>query len=253
MAVDDCQTQPRGGSGAMFDHVAPRYDLLNRLLSLGFDRRWRRAAVASLELEPGSRALDLATGTADVALEMVRQQPGVEVVGLDPSVGMIQVGRQKVARAGHRGRIALDTGAAEVLPFADRTFDAVAISFGIRNVEDRPQALREMARVTKPGGRIAILELSEPSGIMALGARLHMRVISPLLGGLLSNGFAYRYLPASIQAFPAPAEFARIMEANGHRVLEVRRFTAGVCTLFVSEPVAAAAAESAAVALGGVA
>lgn len=228
--------QVRGGSGAMFDRVAPRYDLLNRLLSLGLDRRWRRAAVRALALQRGSRALDLATGTADVALEMLRQQPSCLVVGLDPSGGMIEVGREKVAAAGLEGKIELALGSAELLEYPDESFDAVAISFGIRNVEDRPRALREMARVTRSGGRIAILELTEPNGLLALGARFHMRVLGPLVGALLSNRFAYSYLPASIAAFPSPTDFVKLMEDNGHRVLEARRFTAGVCTLFLSEP-----------------
>lgn len=230
------QVPVRGGSGAMFDRVAPRYDLLNRLMSLGLDRVWRRAAVRALELRPGHRALDLATGTADVALAMIAQQPACTVVGLDPSVGMLEVGREKIVAKGLADRVQLEVGDAEVLPFEDRSFDAVAIAFGIRNVPDRARALREMARVTKPGGRIAILELSEPAGVLALGARFHMRFVGPALGALLSNRFAYEYLPDSIAAFPTPVAFAELLVANGHRVLTVRRFTAGVCTLFLSTP-----------------
>lgn len=224
----------RGGSGAMFDRVAPRYDLLNRLLSLGLDRRWRRAAVRALELAPGDAALDLATGTGDVALEMLRQQPACRVVGVDPSAGMLEVGRAKVAAAGLADRVELEVGQAEELGFADGSFDAAAIAFGIRNVADRERGLRELSRVVRPGGRIAILELGEPRGLLALGARIHMRVVGPALGALLSNRSAYRYLPRSIAAFPSPAEFVCAMEASGHDAVRVTAFASGVCNLFVS-------------------
>ncbi len=227
----------RPGSGGMFDRIAGRYDLLNRLLSLGLDRGWRRRAVAALPQTPGARILDLATGTADVALEVLRQNPGATVVGLDPSSKMLDVGAAKVAELGLAERIELRPGRAEDLPFAADSFDGVTIAFGIRNVPHRPRALAEMARVTRAGGRVVILELGEPaSGLLAPLARFHVRRLVPRLGAWLSGEREYRYLQTSIADFPTAAEFAGLMAGAGLEVLAVRPLTFGACTLFVAQP-----------------
>lgn len=226
---------PRGGSGEMFDLIAARYDFLNRVLSMGVDQGWRRQTVRALALPAGARALDLATGTADLAIQIARHHPDATVVGLDPSRNMLDVGRDKVAPLD--GRVRLDLGDAQALPYDDDAFDGVTIAFGIRNVPDRARALREMARVTRPGGRVAILELSEPQGgILGPLARFHIRVVVPRIGGWLSGSREYRYLQESIAAFPPPHEFAGVMEGAGLRVLEVRPLTFGVCCLYVAEP-----------------
>jgi demethylmenaquinone methyltransferase / 2-methoxy-6-polyprenyl-1,4-benzoquinol methylase len=227
---------PADGSGRMFDAIAGRYDRLNRILSLGVDQRWRRKTVAALELAPGARILDVATGTADLALEMVRQVPSSFVVGIDPSRAMLGVGREKVAAAGLEGSIRLEAGEAQQLPFDDDSFDGAAIAFGIRNVPDRFQGLREMARVTRPGGRVAVLELSEPrGGILAPMARFHVHTLVPLIGSLVSGSRQYRYLQQSIAAFPPAPEFARLMAGAGLNVLRVEALTFGVCHLFVAQ------------------
>jgi len=229
--------RPRPGSGAMFDRIAGRYDLLNRLISLGLDHGWRRRAVASLPQHPGARILDLATGTGDVALEVLRQNPEASVVGLDPSPRMLAVGEEKVASAGVAGRISLQLGTAEELPFDDDTFDGVTIAFGIRNVPDRGAALREMARVTRAGGRVAILELSEPrGGLLSPFARFHVRHVVPRLGAWLSGESEYRYLRRSIEEFPPPEAFAAKMADAGLEVVELRRMTLGTCCLYVARP-----------------
>jgi demethylmenaquinone methyltransferase/2-methoxy-6-polyprenyl-1,4-benzoquinol methylase len=229
------QPPPRGGSGEMFDAIAPRYDLLNRLLSLGIDQRWRRRVVELLALTPGARALDHATGTADLALTIARSGTDISVVGLDPSTAMLEVARTKVARAGLQDRVELRVGNAEDLSdFADASFDAVSMAFGIRNVPNRGRALAEMARVTRPGGRIAILELSEPrGGVMGPLARLHVHQIVPWLGGLLSGSREYRYLQQSIAAFPTPEVFAALMVESGIEVVSVEALTFGVCHLYL--------------------
>jgi demethylmenaquinone methyltransferase/2-methoxy-6-polyprenyl-1,4-benzoquinol methylase len=230
--------QARGGSGAMFDQIAHRYDLLNRVLSLGIDQRWRRRAVRALDLGGSpTRVLDLATGTADLALLIAREHPQVHVTGLDPAERMLDVGRAKVRDAGLEDRVRLVTGDAESLPFPDDHFDGVTIAFGIRNVPDRTRALREMGRVTRPGGRIAVLELSEPGGgPFGRIARFHVHTLVPWIGGLLSGATEYRYLQRSIAAFPPADEFERVMEEAGLAMVTVRPMVLGVCHLYVAEP-----------------
>lgn len=228
---------PQPGSGAMFDRIAARYDLLNRLLSLGVDRRWRRRAVAALALPDQAQVLDLATGTGDIALEIVRQHPDAHVVGLDPSPGMLRVAARKTVRQRDPGTIRLLVGGAERLPFPDRSFDAVAIAFGIRNVPDRSAALREMARVTRDQGRVAILELTEPRGwLIGWAARLWIHSICPRLGAWLSGAGEYRYLERSIAAFPSAEEFDRQLIAAGLIPVAIRPLCFGVATLFVTQP-----------------
>ncbi len=214
----------------MFDGIAPRYDLLNRLISFGLDRSWRRALVSSLG--GASRVLDVATGTGDVALEIVRTHPESRVVGLDPSPGMLAVARRKVAA--HGERIRLVEGDATALPFADGAFDASCIAFGIRNVPDRDAGLREMARVTRPGGVVAVLELGEPrEGPLAPFARLHVHHVVPRVGAWLSGSGEYRYLQSSVGAFPPAEAFGRQMSQAGLEAVDVRRLHFGAAHLYL--------------------
>ena len=231
---------PRLGSGAMFDRIAARYDAMNRVLSFGLDRGWRRRTVRALQLGAAPRVLDLATGTGDLAIDIARMHPDAAVIGLDPSREMLAVARAKLARRGLTDRIALVRGDAQHLPYRDREMDAATIAFGIRNVPDRPAGLREMARVVRRGGRVAILELGEPRrGVLARAARFHTHHVVPRLGALLSGAREYRYLQRSIAAFPPSTEFAAVMEQAGLRVIEVVPLTFGVCTLYVATPEAA--------------
>jgi demethylmenaquinone methyltransferase/2-methoxy-6-polyprenyl-1,4-benzoquinol methylase len=205
-------------------------------MSLGVDKRWRRRTVRSLQLNPGDKVLDLATGTGDLAIDIARRHPEVTVVGVDPSVGMLDIGRGKIAKAGLDHRITMREGIGEELPFPDNTFNAVTIAFGIRNCTDRPQAIREMKRVTKPGGRIGILELGEPrGGFMAPFARFHIHQVIPRLGAWLSGAREYRYLQESIEAFPPSEEFAATMTECGVHMLEVVPFSFGSCHLYLAE------------------
>jgi demethylmenaquinone methyltransferase / 2-methoxy-6-polyprenyl-1,4-benzoquinol methylase len=224
----------RPGSGAMFDAIAERYDLLNRINSLGMDRRWRRKTVEALELARGQRHLDIATGTADLLLEVARRHPGVELVGLDPSEKMLAIGREKIAAAGARAE--LITGDAQRMPFDDDSFDRASICFGIRNVPDRELALSEMHRVLKPSGRLAVLELSEPhGGPLSFFARIHVAHVVPRVGAALSRGDEYEYLRRSIAAFPQPEIFAETIRAAGFAKVTVRSFAFGACVLFVAD------------------
>lgn len=235
--TDLVKTEPRGGSGAMFDNIAPRYDLLNRVLSFGVDRGWRRRTVRSLGLSAGGRVLDVATGTGDLALLVAKRHADVSVFGIDPSAGMLAIGHDKINAAGLAERVHLTRGNAECLPFADGYFDAVTIAFGIRNVPDRRRGLSEMARVTRPGGRVAILELGEPPpGWLGAMARFHIHTMVPRIGALLSGAREYRYLHESIARFPSPEEFAAMMTDAGLEVVSVTRLTFGVATLFVGTP-----------------
>lgn len=225
----------RLGSGAMFDAIAPRYDLLNRIISFGIDRGWRRRCVRALGDAP-ARILDLATGTGDLAIESAKTYPDARVVGVDPSTKMLEIGVQKIAAHQLSERVQLQEGSAEELPFEDASFDAVTIAFGIRNVPDRPRALREMRRVTRPGGKVAVLELSEPpGGVMGSLARIHVHHVVPFLGGMLSGNKEYRYLQRSIAAFPRPEVFATMMEAAGLANVHAQPLTMGVAHLYVGE------------------
>lgn len=229
------------GSGRMFDRIAARYDRVNRVLSLGLDQGWRRKLVAALPPDRGPDDvldprvfLDVATGTADVALAIAAARPHSRVVGLDPSGGMLAVGHQKVARGGLTARVSLVEGDAQALPFEDDHFDGTCISFGIRNVPDRRQGLAEMRRVTRPGGPVVVLELGEPrEGLLAPFARFHVRQVVPRLGALLSGDAEYRYLQRSVAAFPPAAEFADLMRSVGLVDVKVRRLTFGAAHLYV--------------------
>ncbi len=219
----------------MFDGIALGYDRLNRWMSLGQDRRWRRALVRALAPTPGSRWLDVATGTGDVVWSLATACSGCSVVGVDTSEGMLRVGRAKLAAAGLDSRVSLMPGDARALPFPDGAFDGAAIAFGIRNVPDRQRALAELARVVRPRGRVAVLELTAPRrGPLAPLARLHIHGIVPRIGTWLSGDPAYRYLSRSIAAFPAPEAFADLMCAAGLIEVTVTSLTMGVCHLFTA-------------------
>lgn len=224
----------RPGSGEFFDAIAARYDLLNRVLSFGIDRGWRKKTVRALELRDGMRALDLATGTGDLAITTAKTHRGVDVVGIDPSSKMLAIGRDKVRARSLDARVTLLQGDAQTIEQPEASFDAITIAFGIRNVPDRSKALREMVRVGKPGARVAILELGEPrGGIMGPLARFHVHVMVPTIGALLSGAQEYRYLQTSIAAFPPAEEFAQLMRDAGLRDVRVVPLTFGVCHLYV--------------------
>ena len=228
----------REGSGTMFDNIAARYDLVNRVISLGIDQSWRKKTVKALELHAGGHVLDLATGTADLAILIAHTHPHVTIVGVDPSAKMLEVGEKKLTTEQLNERVTLQVGDAQALQFPDRSFDGVCIAFGIRNVPDRLQGLREMARVTKAGGRVAILELSEPrSGLLGPLARFHVHSVVPTIGALLSGAKEYHYLQRSIAAFPPAAEFEALMVEAGLRIVSSTALTFGVCHLYVGEPI----------------
>lgn len=221
--------------GEMFSAIAPRYDFLNRLLSAGIDRRWRKLAVRALLPARGGRYLDVATGTADVALEIFRRKGDeARVTGADISMGMMRFGQQKVSRNGLSGRMSFVQAPCESLPFRDGAFDSASISFGIRNVVDRSRGLSEMCRVVRPGGRIVILEFSLPKNrFFAMIYNIYFNTLLPRIGGLFSNKSAYVYLPESVHAFPSPDAFRKMMLDAGCASVDTRPLTFGIATLYV--------------------
>jgi demethylmenaquinone methyltransferase/2-methoxy-6-polyprenyl-1,4-benzoquinol methylase len=218
----------------MFDAIAPRYDLLNHVLSAGLDKRWRNQAIDALALSPGARVLDLCTGTADLAVAAVARIRNASVVGVDFSSEMLRLGLVKV-REGQLGQsIRLVRGDASRLPIADASCDAVTIGFGIRNVAEPDKALAEIARVLRPGGRLAILEFGQPRipGIRTLYA-WYFRYLLPLIGRMVSkHDSAYSYLPASVGTFPPPAEFCRRIAATDFSQVRAVPLTFGIVYLY---------------------
>ncbi|NVN92867.1 MAG: bifunctional demethylmenaquinone methyltransferase/2-methoxy-6-polyprenyl-1,4-benzoquinol methylase UbiE [Desulfuromonadales bacterium] len=223
----------------MFGAIAPRYDFLNRLLSFGIDRRWRTIAVQFLRYQEGSKILDVATGTGDVALEIARTTPSsVTITGADFCREMVELGKEKVAASPYAGRITFKVAPCEALPFPDNTFDSVTIAFGIRNVVDRREGLAEMRRVLRPGGRMIILEFSTPrSAFFRQIYYFYFRKLLPMIGGLFSRYNAYKYLPDSVLEFPSIEEFSRIIAETGYRNIQVRELTFGIASIYVGEKV----------------
>jgi demethylmenaquinone methyltransferase / 2-methoxy-6-polyprenyl-1,4-benzoquinol methylase len=219
----------------MFDAIAPRYDLLNRLLSAGIDRRWRAAAIRSLRLSGRETVLDVCTGTADVALE-ARRGGAARVLGIDFAGAMLALGRRKIATVGETAQISLVRADAMRIPVGDGVIDAVTVAFGIRNVEQPEVACSEMARVLRPGGRLAILEFGVPRfpGVRPLYLWYFRRVL-PLIGRLISGHTgAYTYLPASVGAFPPPDEFMAILRAVGFADTRALPLTFGIVYLYTA-------------------
>ena len=225
------------GIQEMFSAIAPRYDFLNRLLSLGIDRRWRRFAVKQVRYAEGGTILDVATGTGDVALEIARQTPpSVQIVGIDFSQGMLDLGKVKVGDSAHADRIAMRLAPCEDIPYPDDTFDSATIAFGIRNVVDRRVGLAEMYRVLKPGGRMIILEFSTPrSRFFKSVYYFYFLKVLPVIGGLFSSFNAYKYLPDSVLEFPSQEDFKALMTSVGFRNTTHVDLTFGIASVYIGE------------------
>jgi demethylmenaquinone methyltransferase/2-methoxy-6-polyprenyl-1,4-benzoquinol methylase len=210
----------------MFDRIAPVYDVMNRLMTIGLDRRWRRITVEQV-VRPGDRVLDACCGTGDLALE-ARRQGGV-VTGLDFSERMLERARRKAP--------ALEWVQGDVLalPFEDAAFDAATVGFGVRNVDDLEEGLRELRRVLRAGGRLGILEITTPRGLLAPFYRLWFDRVIPVLGRVLPGGWAYAYLPASVRRFPGPDDLAGLLAAAGFQKVRFRLFAGGIVALHVGE------------------
>ena len=215
----------------MFDNIAHRYDFLNRFLSLGIDKGWRKKAIKMLEAYQPKRILDVATGTADFAIATLKINPE-EVIGVDISEGMLDVGRKKLTEKGIIN-IRLESGDSENLQFDDASFDAVIVAFGVRNFENLEKGLAEINRVLRPGGVAMILEFSKPKGLFGVIFSIYNKTLLPLWGKLFSgDNAAYKYLPESVAAFPEGDEFKQIMTSVKYNNVTDRRLTFGICSIY---------------------
>lgn len=234
---DDLRAKRPERIAGMFDAIARNYDLLNRVLSGGFDQRWRRRAVRALALRPEETLLDLCTGTADVALMAVSgSEPPRQVIGIDFSHEMLKLGLKKVRDRRFGGRVTLARGDAMRLPLPSDSADAAVISFGIRNVQRPEVALDELSRVLRPGGRLAVLEFGLPRS--RAFRRLYLWYASqllPAIGRLISrHASAYQYLPESVSRFPPPEAFGRSLQAHGFPHVEIIPLTLGIVYLYIA-------------------
>jgi demethylmenaquinone methyltransferase/2-methoxy-6-polyprenyl-1,4-benzoquinol methylase len=221
---------------AMFNAISPKYDALNRILSAGIDQSWRRKTLREIRATGALNLLDVATGTADLALALAKGIPGARVIGVDISAGMLEVGRSKVRAKDLEGRVRLDLGDGEQLPYEESSFDAVTVAFGVRNFENLEQGLRDMRRVLQPGGSLAVLEFSQPTAWPLRGLYLfYFKNILPRIGRLVSkDASAYTYLPNSVQAFPYGEAFAAKLREAGFSSVRVRPLTFGIASLYLA-------------------
>ena len=221
----------------MFDKIAPTYDKLNHLLSLGIDRRWRRTAVDALGKFKPQQILDIATGTGDFALLMAKRIKPQHITGADISEGMMAVGREKVKQEGLQELISFQWEDCTKLSFPDGTFDAVTSAYGVRNFHDLDAGLREMQRVLRPGGHLLIVELTPPPSFpMKQLFWIYAHVVMPLIGRLISHDdSAYTYLPSSMEAFPQAEQMEVILHKAGFSKVQWKRFTFGISTMYLAE------------------
>jgi demethylmenaquinone methyltransferase / 2-methoxy-6-polyprenyl-1,4-benzoquinol methylase len=214
---------------SMFDRISPVYDAMNRTMTIGLDQRWRRATVAAV-VRPGDRVLDACCGTGDLAIAAARA--GGRVTGVDFSERMLERARQKAPE------VEWVHGDALALPFSEDFFDAATVGFGVRNLDDLAAGLAELRRVLRPAGRLAILEITRPSGMLAPFYRLWFDGFVPLLGKTLPGGAAYTYLPASVRRFPGPEELAAMLRAAGFDDVRWRTFAGGIVALHIGRAAA---------------
>ncbi len=218
----------------MFDDIAPRYDFLNRFLSAGIDVSWRKKALAELKALKPQTLLDVATGTADVAIMAARILNPAKIVGIDISTGMLDLGRKKLLKEGLDRQIELQTGDSEAINFPEASFDAVTVAFGVRNFANLEKGLAEIFRVLKPGGKLVVLEFSKPKiiGIQQF-YNLYMGIVAPGVGSIFSkNRDAYQYLHDSVQKFPEGKAFTDILNKTGFKENTCKRLSLGICSIY---------------------
>jgi demethylmenaquinone methyltransferase/2-methoxy-6-polyprenyl-1,4-benzoquinol methylase len=221
----------------MFNNIAPQYDFLNRFLSAGIDISWRKKALSLLKKDNPKKILDIATGTADVAILAANMLSPEKIIGIDISDGMLELGRKKIATLNLQDTIELLQGDSEAIQFDDDSFDAVTVSFGVRNFQHLEKGLNEIKRVLRKGGKIVILEFSRPSlpGIQQL-YKIYMSVLAPGIGKLFSNNRgAYQYLNDSVQKFPEGKDFITVLNTIGFHNTSFKRLSLGICSIYIGE------------------
>ena len=218
----------------MFDSISPKYDALNHLLSLNIDKVWRKRTAKAVAKTHPQTLLDLATGTADLAILLAKHSPKAHIIGIDISDKMLEIGKEKVAKSGLENQIKLQHGDAASLPFDDNTFDAVTVAFGVRNFENLGKGLSEIHRVLKPGGQVFILEFSMPELFPVKQLyRFYFKHILPHIGGWVSKDQnAYAYLPASVERFPKPKDFIHLLSQHGLRAGTIKYLSFGIAVLY---------------------
>ena len=220
----------------MFDSIAPAYDWMNRAMTFGVDKLWRRRAVNIVTKDKPSRIIDIATGTGDLAIAMARKMPAAEITGIDLSEGMVEIGRRKVAEAGLSERVSLTTGDCLAMPFEEGSADAITVAYGVRNFEHLDRGYSEMLRVLRPGGLLCVVELSTPvNPLVKPFYQLYTKGIIPVVGRMVSkDSRAYSYLPESIAAVPQGDDMLRLISDAGFTDASFRRLTFGVCTIYTA-------------------
>lgn len=219
---------------SMFNDIAPKYDFLNHFLSLGIDKRWRRKVIKLLSKKQYDKIIDVATGTGDLAVDLFKLKPN-KIIGIDIAEKMVEIGNQKIQKKKLTEFIELKTGDSLEISYDDNTFDVATCSFGVRNFEDLNKGLTEIHRVLKIGGKIAILEFSNPKNkIIGFIYRFYFNNILPFFGRLFSkNNFAYKYLPQSVVVFPNREEFTKILDKVGFKKTSYKNLTSGIACIYI--------------------
>jgi len=231
---DDAERSKKKQVADMFDRIAGNYDFLNHFLSMGIDRRWRKHAVKALSALKPKSILDVATGTGDLAVDLSTKLKTDKVIGLDIAVKMLEVGKEKVKKKNLDDKIEFIEGDSEDLPFENNQFDATTAAFGVRNFQNPLAGLKEMNRVTRPGGKIVVLEFSKPRGFLFKHLyTFYFNNILPTIGRLLSKDpKAYRYLHDSVQAFPDYENFTALLDKAGYKNTQFKALTFGICCIY---------------------
>lgn len=221
----------------MFDSIAPAYDFMNRMMTFGIDKLWRRRAVNMVKARSPQRILDVATGTGDLALRLCRSIPGATVTGIDLSEEMLHIGAEKIRAAGMDSRITLAKADCLALPFDDGSFDAVTVAYGVRNFENLSKGYAEMTRVLRPGGMLCVIELAVPTQRLVLPFyNIYTRRVIPAIGHLVSSDTrAYSYLPESIAAMPQGTRMLSLMEHAGLANACLKTYTFGTCAVYTAQ------------------
>lgn len=232
----DQTTSKKEQVATMFNNIAPKYDFLNQLLSLGIHKGWRRKTIGLLQAQQPKLVLDIATGTADFAIEAMKLNPE-KVIGVDISEGMLNLGKEKVIKLGLQNKIELKLGDSENLPFDNNSFDAITVGFGVRNFENLEKGISDIYRVLRPNGTLAVLEFSKPTAFPIKQVYyLYFKYITPFVGKLFSkDSSAYTYLPESVNAFPAGEAFLQVLKKAGFKDSKAIPVTFGIASIYIAK------------------